>query len=214
MKLVAWSAYVLVAVALWLAFVFAPPEAIMGEVVRLLYFHVGSAWNAFLAFGVVLVGSVAFLRTRAPRWDRLAAASAEIGVVFTTVTLLSGMFWARAVWNTWWRWEPRLTTTALLWFIYVAYLLLRTSVEDPERRGTLAAVVGIAGFLDVPLVYLSTHWWGGFHPSAVEMSGSMVLALVGSVFAFTALYAELLWVAVSTRSLEDRLARLRARAEP
>ncbi|MBE3591188.1 MAG: cytochrome c biogenesis protein CcsA [Firmicutes bacterium] len=186
----------------------------MGQVVRLLYFHVGSAWNAFLAFGVVLIGSVAFLRTRAPRWDRLAAASAEIGVVFTTVTLLSGMFWARAVWNTWWRWEPRLTTTALLWFIYVAYLILRSSVEEPERRGTLAAVVGIAGFLDVPLVYFSARWWGGFHPSAVEMSGSMVLALVASVFAFTALYAELLGLAVATRAAEDRLARLRAGARP
>lgn len=208
-----WVTYALVVVALLFAFVLTPPEATMGQVVRLLYFHVGAAWNAFLAFGAVLLASVAFLRSRAPRWDRWAAASAEVGVVFTTVTLISGSFWARAVWNTWWRWEPRLTSTLLLWFIYVAYLLVRESIDEPERRGVVAAVIGIVGFVDVPIVYFSSRWWSGFHPATAELTGIMVAGLMASVVAFTALYAHLVWLAVSVRSLEARAGEARARLE-
>ncbi|MBX6351110.1 MAG: cytochrome c biogenesis protein CcsA [Clostridia bacterium] len=209
----AWLSFALVALALAFAFVLSPAEATMGQVVRLLYVHVGSAWNAMLAFGVVFLASLAYLRARRPVWDRLAAASAEVGVVFTTVTLVSGSFWARAVWNTWWRWEPRLTTTLLLWFVYVAYLLIRESVESPERRGTVAAVVGIVGFADVPVVYLSARLWGGFHPASVELAPPMVTSLLVAVGAFTALYAYLTWLALDLQTLRGLALELRGRAE-
>lgn len=208
-RVLPWVTYALVVLALLLAFVLTPPEATMGQVVRLLYFHVGAAWNAFLAFGVVCLASVAFLRSRAPRWDRLAAASAEVGVLFTTITLLSGSFWARAVWNTWWRWEPRLTSTLLLWFIFVAYLVVRESLDEPERRGVVSAVIGIVGFVDVPIVYYASRWWSGFHPASAELTGIMVAGLMASLVAFTALYIHLLALAVTVRSLEARAARAR-----
>src|SRR5690606_1870764 len=140
---------------LYLALIYAPPERTMGEVQRIFYFHVASAWNAFLAFIVVAAASIAYLLTRQPRWDQLAHASAEVGVLFTTLTLMGGTLWMRPVWNTWWTWDPRLTTTLILWFIYVGYLLLRSLTEGSERRARLAAIYGIIGFIDVPIVYLS-----------------------------------------------------------
>ncbi|BAS27263.1 cytochrome c biogenesis protein [Limnochorda pilosa] len=202
---------VLVFAGLYLALVYAPPERTMGDVQRIFYFHVASAWNAFLAFLVVAVASAAYLRTRRPRWDDLAYASAEVGVLFTTLTLMGGTLWMRPVWNTWWTWDPRLTTTLILWFIYLGYLLLRSFSEGGERQARLAAVYGIVGFLDVPVVYLSSVWWRGIHPSPAEteFADPMVLALVANVVAYTALYAYVTLLRARQRSLEDRVAALR-----
>ena len=116
--------------AIWVVFVATPPETTMGVVQRIFYFHVPSAWIAFLAFFIVCIASVAYLRTAKDFWDTLALSSAEIGVLFTTLVLITGPLWARPVWNTWWTWDARLTTTLVLWLIYVAYLMLRSFVED------------------------------------------------------------------------------------
>ncbi|MDI3269811.1 MAG: cytochrome c biogenesis protein CcsA [Bacillota bacterium] len=199
-----WLAYLTVGTALLLAFLYAPPEAVMGEMVRFLYFHVGSAWVAFLAFGITALASILFLWQRRFLYDQWAAASAEIGVLFTAITLITGMFWARAVWNVWWRWEPRLTTTLILWFIFVAYLLIRSAIEDRQRRGVVAAVVGLVGFANVPLVYLASRLWGGFHPAGAHLEGRMVVALLVSVLAFTVLYGYLFLLALRVRRLEER----------
>jgi len=188
--------------AIYMAFVYAPKEATMGDVQRIFYFHVGAAWTAFLAFFVVFVGGVAYLRTRNRRWDALALSSAEIGVVFTTIALAMGSIWAKPVWGAWWTWDPRLTTTTVLWLIYVSYLILRGTIDEPERRARFAAVVGIVGFVDVPIVFLSIRLWRTIHPVLVKSKGfdmapEMVLALLAALLACTLLYGYLLLVRTS-----------------
>ncbi len=207
---------VLFVCALVAAFIIAPREMEMGDVQRIFYFHVSSAWTAFLAFFVVLVSSILYLRTRLAKWDILASSAAEIGIVFTSVTLLSGSVWARSAWGTWWTWEPRLTTTLMLWLIYVAYLLLREMAEDSERRAVFAAVFGIAAFADVPIVFMSVRWWRSLHPAVVteegfNMDAMMLPALFLSLAAFTALFAYLLLVRARLGQSEARLAELRQR---
>lgn len=206
----------LIVSALVAAFIIAPPEMEMGDVQRIFYFHVASAWTAFLAFFVVFLASVAYLKTRAAWWDIVAISAAEIGVVFTSVTLLSGSVWARSAWGTWWTWEPRLATTLMLWLIYVAYLLLREMVDEPERRGVFAAVFGIVGFADVPIVFMSVRWWRSLHPAVVtnegfNMDAQMLPALFLSLAAFSVLFAYLLLVRTGLGRSEFRLAELRQR---
>ena len=188
--------------ALYLAFVYAPKEATMGHVQRIFYFHVGAAWTAFLAFFVVFLGSVAYLRTGDRRWDALALSSAEVGVIFTTIALATGSIWAKPAWGAWWTWDPRLTTTTVLWLIYVSYLILRSTIDEPDRRARFAAVVGIVGFVDVPMVFLSIRFWRTIHPVLVKSEGfdmapEMVHALLAALLAYTLLYAYLLLVRTS-----------------
>jgi hypothetical protein len=153
-----------VAATLVMALFVTPPDAVQGQVFRLIYVHVPSAWLAYLSFAVVFVASIAYLRTKKTRWDRLAAASAEVGVVFTALTLILGSIWAKPVWGTWWTWDPRLTTTAVLLLIYLGYLAVRRLSDDPRRRATWSAVVGIVGFVDVPIVHLSVVWLAASGP--------------------------------------------------
>lgn len=205
---------VAVFIALGLVFLWVPAERVMGDVQRIFYFHVASAWNAFLAFLVVFVGSVAFLRSGSHRWDTLAYCSAEIGVVFTTITLITGPIWARPIWNTWWSWDPRLTTTLILWFIYLAYLVIRSSAEGSQQQSRLAAVFGIIGFVDVPIVFMSTRWWRSIHPTLIQtdkmnMEPSMVFTMVFSFVSFTILYAFLLSYRVRLETLAERAAALK-----
>ena len=209
-------AVVLVLSALVAAFIIAPAEKEMGDVQRIFYFHVAGALTAFLAFFLVFLSSIAYLRTRAPRWDLLAASLAEIGVVFTSLTLLSGSIWARSAWGTWWTWEPRLTTTLLLWLIYVSYLLLREMIEEPSRRAAFAAVFGIVGFVDVPIVFMSIRWWRTIHPAVVgsegfNMEATMLPALFLSLAAFTVVFLYLLLVRVHVESCREHVGDLKER---
>lgn len=180
--------------SLYLALVYAPEEATMGPIQRIFYWHVGAAWvGLILAFTVVFVASVAYLKTRSRRWDTLAYCSGEVGVLFTTIVLLTGPIWGKGAWNTYWTWDPRLTTTLVLWFIYVAYLVVRGSAEGNERKARLAAVFGIVGWVDVPLVFLSIRWWRTIHPVLVDVQGfhmtpEMLAAMLGGLGAFTLLY--------------------------
>ena len=143
-----------------------PADAEQGDVQRLMYVHVPAAWLAFLSFGVVFLASVAYLRTGRIRWDRVAVASAEIGVLFCVLTLVLGSLWGRPVWGTWWTWDPRLTTTVVLLLIYVGYLSLRSVADSPSRRAHWSAVVGVVGFVDVPIVHMSVVWWRSLHQEA------------------------------------------------
>ncbi|MBI2340793.1 MAG: cytochrome c biogenesis protein CcsA [Deltaproteobacteria bacterium] len=158
----------------------APPDSMMGEVYRILYVHVPAAWNAFIFLFVSFAGSVLYLIRKKERWDRLAASSAEIGLVLTGLALLLGSTWGRPTWGVWWTWDPRLTTTALLFVLYAGYHILRKLIADPLRRAKMSAGVGVLIFLNVPLVYFSVKWWRSLHQvqsSPQTMDPSMVLPL-------------------------------------
>ena len=163
--------FLLLSVASYGALVWAPEERTMGLIQRIFYFHLASGWTFFVAFFLVFVGSVAYLRTRNVKWDWLSVASAEVGLAFVTVVLVTGPIWAKPVWGIWWTWDARLTSTFLLWVLFVSYLVLRTLVDDPERRGVVSAVFGIFACLDVPLVYFSIWWFRTQHPQPVIGGG-------------------------------------------
>jgi heme exporter protein C len=203
----------LLAVAVYGFFFVARPILGEGDAGRILYFHVPMAWVAFLAFFVVFIASIQYVRTRNNQWDHLGRASAEVGLVFTTLVLITGAIWGYPIWGTWWSWDPKLTTTLILWFMYLAYLMVRSYAEEP-RGPRYAAVVGIIAFADVPIVYLSSYWWRTLHPPAAigplaqqQPSSSIVWLLMVSLLAFTILFAFL--VRVRTE-IEDAEAALRA----
>ncbi len=202
------SSLLLLAVAVYGIFFVARPILGEGDAGRILYFHVPMAWVAFLAFFVVFAASIAFLRTHNARWDRLGRASAEVGLVFTTLVLITGAIWGYPIWGTWWSWDPKLTTTLILWFMYLAYLMVRGYAEEP-RGPRYAAVVGIVAFVDVPVVYLSSYWWRTLHPPAAigplaqqQPSASIVWLLLVSLLAFTVLYAFLVRVRTEIEETE------------
>lgn len=177
----------------------APPDRFQGNLQRLMYVHVPAAWLAFFAFGLTLLGSVGWLRTRQDRFDRLAASSAEVGVFFTGLAIVLGSIWGKPVWGVWWTWDPRLVTTALLFFVYLGYLALRRATPDPARRARRSAIFGVVAFVQVPIVHLSVLWWRSLHqPPTVLRPGDptidhvMLATLMLNLAAFTALFAVLL----------------------
>lgn len=199
--------------ALYLIFIYVPTEETMGAVQRIFYFHVPIAWVAFLAFFVVFLGSLLYLWKREPKWDVIASSSAEVGLVFTTLVLITGSIWAKPIWGVWWTWDARLTTALVLWLIYVAYLIIRSYVADEERGARFAAVVGIIGFIDVPIVALAISLWRTQHPSPVIFQGglasSMLLTLIVCLIAFTTLYSLLLIQRISMKNDEIEIKKLK-----
>ena len=211
-RVLGWLALAALTGSAILSLIVSPPDAEQGNLVRLMYVHVPAAWVAYLSFGVVFVASVAYLKTNKTRWDRLGAASAEIGVLFTALTIVLGSIWAKPVWGTWWTWDPRLTTTAILLLIYVGYLAVRKLPDSPARRARWAAVVGIVGFADVPIVHLSVTWWRSLHQGpTIRLLGAptiapvMLAALLTAVFAFTLAYAYLVTLRLRVGRLEERV---------
>lgn len=205
--------FVLFMVALYLVFLYVPTEKHQGVVQRIFYFHVPLAWVAFLAFFVVFVYSAIYLWKRDPRWDAVAHSSAEIGIVFTTLVLITGSVWGKVAWGVWWTWDARLTSSLVLWLIYIAYILVRSLTAEKERGARFAAVVGIVGFIDVPIVALAITLWRTQHPSAVIFEGGlapgMMVTLMVSLVAFTALFTTLLIQRVSLMSDEEEVERLK-----
>lgn len=192
-----WLTFLMVLIATYLVFMWVPNERIMGPVQKILYFHVAAAWVSFLAFFIVFLAGLQYLSTRDDKWDAVGAASAEIGLMFTIIVLITGPIWGRAAWNAWWTWDPRLTTTLVLFFIYVAYFMVRSSLFEPEKKARIAAVFGMVGFVDVPIVWFSIRWWRTIHPVVVSSSGfamssKMMVTLLVSVAAMTLLYFYLL----------------------
>lgn len=159
----------LFAAAAYAAFFIAPTDTRQGEVYRIIFLHVPSAWTGLVAFFICFVANIAYVLRRAPQWDWLGVSAAEVGLAFTSVVLISGPIWAHPVWGIWWTWDARLTSTFVLWLLYVAYLMLRTLVEEPDRRALLSALFGIFAFIDVPLVFGSIRWWRTQHPQPVIM---------------------------------------------
>jgi heme exporter protein C len=211
-RILGWATAAALAASAVLSLVISPPDVDQRNAARLLYIHVPSAWLAYLAFAVVFLASIAYLRTKKTRWDRLAAASAEVGVLFTALAIALGSIWGKPIWGTWWTWDPRLTTTAILLLIYLGYLAVRRLPDNPAKRARWAAVVGIVGFLDVPIVHLSVTWWRSLHQGAtVRLLGQstiapvMLAALLMGVFAFTLLYLYLVTLRLRVGRLEDRV---------
>lgn len=205
----------LLVLCLYRVFLVVPDEATMGVVQRIFYFHVPSAWICFLAFFLVFVTSILYLKTRSPVWDTLAHASAELGVVFCTIVLITGPIWARPVWGTWWTWEARLTTTLILYLIYVAYLVLRAQAQNREQEARLAAVLGIVGFLDVPIIYFSVKIWRGHHPIVFKTGGGeglepvMMHTFLLCMITFTLFFALLLLLRLRLGRLRDEVEELK-----
>lgn len=207
-----WAAIVLsLATAFTLAMV-SPADDVQGNLVRIMYLHVPAAWLAYLAFLVTFVGSVAYLLTRHFRWDRIAAASAEIGVYFTGLAIVLGMIWAKPTWGVWWTWDARLTLTAIMYFVYLGYLALRRTTDDPIARANRAAVLGVVGAIQIPLVHFSVVWWRTLHqpPSIIRPDGPaiqdsmMLVALIVGVLAFTVVYVSLMVKRIELIHLEDQ----------
>ena len=202
-------------VGLYGALVWAPTERTMGDIQRIFYFHMPAAWVALgPAFTLVFVCSILYLVKKDLRYDRIAGASAEIGVAFTTITLLTGPLWAKPIWGAYWTWDPRLTTTLVLWFIYVAYLMLRAATAEGHKRARFSAVFGIVGWVDVPIVFMSIRWWRTIHPTVINGEGmnldpAMAAVLMFCLAAFTLLFVYLLILRVRQESLRSRLGRLR-----
>jgi heme exporter protein C len=154
------------------SFFIAPTERTMGDIQRIFYFHVASAWAGMDAFFVCFVANLLYVWKRQPQYDFLGVAGAEVGLVLTTVVLITGPIWAHPVWGIWWTWDARLTSTFVLWLLYVSYLLLRSLIEEADRRALLSAIFGIFAFIDVPLVFFSIRWWRTQHPAPVIMGGT------------------------------------------
>lgn len=201
--------------AIYLIFMYAHTEKTMGIVQKIFYFHVGSASTAFLAFFVTFIFSILYLVKRKRIYDTYAYVSAELGVVFTTIVLVTGPIWAKSAWNTWWVWEPRLTTTLILWFIYVAYIMIRQMDGVWDKKARLASVFGILGFADVPIVFFAIRWWqtklhpivfgNGVSQQGGGIEGNMLVALLVSIAALTFLYAYLLHEGVSFENMRIKV---------
>ncbi len=206
----------------YLIFVVAPPDMVQGQASRILYVHVPISILSFLGFLLCAVAGIGFLVKRSEGWDRLAHASAEVGVIFVTLSLLTGIIWGKPIFNAWWQWDARLTTTLILWFIYVAYLMIRHYAPTPQQGRTWSAVVGIVGFVDVPIVYFSVKWWRTLHPEQVigpaanegSLEPIMARILIFSMLTMLALFTYLLLERMALRGAEDTLTQIRRETRP
>ncbi len=208
-----WLAAAGLLAGLVMGFAVAPREATQGNVQRIMYLHVPSVWVAYVAFAVVFAASIVYLARRSAAADRVAHASAELGVLFTGLTIATGSIWGKPTWGTWWTWDARLTSVAILFVMYVGYLLLRGTLDEPERAARAAAVLGIVAALNIPLVHFSVYWWRTLHqpPSLMKPGGSsmpraIVAALLVNFAAFSLLYLYFLARRVRVLRLEAEAA--------
>lgn len=217
---VAWPVAVgllMMIAALWAALLYAPTERVEGEIQRMMYVHVPAAITTYLAYGFLFLASILYLMRRQERWDELAVAAAESGLVFATVVLLTGPVWAKPVWGTWWVWDARLTSFLVLWLILVAYMMLRAYGGDGEQVARYAAVLAVIGTVDVPIIHYSVRWWRTLHPEPKIMTEgslgggvepSMLAALGIGLLASIFLYGLLLTMRLRLERLERRSARV------
>ncbi|HEX9030065.1 MAG TPA: cytochrome c biogenesis protein CcsA [Anaerolineales bacterium] len=214
---------VLFVIATAMVFFYAPEEAVMGQVQRVFYFHVASAWVGMLGFIVAAIVGIAYLRTGDHKWDIVSLAAVEIGMAFALITIISGSIWARPIWNTWWTWDPRLTTATIMELVYAAYLMLRSGIEDPNRRARFGAVYAIIGAVSVPMTFFSARLLRSIHPvvvgsnqpgaeGAFDMTPRMLQTFMFSLFVFSVLFADLLAHRVRLGRLSDKVEQLKLKA--
>jgi heme exporter protein C len=205
-------------ISIWMIFLYAPTDAVQGQPQRIFYFHVPMAWLGMLGFVVVTAAGIGYLVKKDERWDWVARASAELGAVFITLALITGSIWGKTTWGTWWTWDARLTTTLILWFIYIGYLMLRSYMGRTHASARAGAVLAIIGLIDVPIIYESVNWWRTLHPPAqVGVAGalppSVVLTLMVSLATFTLLYSFLMIQLYQLQRMQTLAQRLRASIE-
>lgn len=211
---------VLLLIATGLVFFYAPIEAIMGNVQKVFYFHVASAWVGMLSFMVAAVVGILYLAREERKWDTIGLSSVEIGLIFSIIAVVSGSIWARPIWNTWWTWDPRLTTTTIMIFVYAAYFMLRSGIDDPDKMARFTAVYAIIGFVSVPLTFFSARLYRTIHPviigsnqpgatSSFEMTVSMQFVFFFSLITFTFIYLDLLWHRVRLGILQEKIIQLK-----
>jgi heme exporter protein C len=210
----------LVGAAAYASFFIAPTERTMGLIQRIFYFHAASAWAGMTAFSICFVANLLYVWRRQPSWDSLGVSAAEVGLAFITVVLITGPIWAKPAWGIYWTWDARLTSTLVLWLLYLSYLLLRTLIEEPDRRALLSALFGIFAFLDVPIVFGAIRWWRTQHPAPVIMGGpgsglepTMRAVFFFSVLALHALMVFLLAERYGLEKLRTEMELLRREAE-
>jgi heme exporter protein C len=210
----------LLAAAAYLALVYAPTEAVMGQVQRVFYFHIGTAWTALMGFIVAGAAGIIYLTKRDEKWDIVEVAAVEISLVFFLITIVLGSIWARPVWNTWWTWDPRLTTAAVTELIYIAYFMLRQGIEDPNRRARFGAVYTIVGAISAPITFFAIRLFRTIHPVVIgasdssaqgtfAMTGDMKVAFFFALFAFTVIFIDLLWNRILMGRLASRVEQLK-----
>ncbi len=211
---------ILLIVATAMVFFYAPTEAVMGQVQRVFYFHVAAGWVGMLAFLVAAIAGVAYLAKGNRKWDIVGLSAIEIGIVFAFINIVTGSIWARPIWNTWWTWDPRLTTATVMELIYVAYLMLRQGIEDPDRRARFGAVYAIVGFLSVPLTFFSARLFRTIHPVVIgsneagaqgqfDMTSLMLQTFMFSLITFSFVFADLLWHRIRLGQLAEKVEQLR-----
>lgn len=205
-----------------MVFVYAPVEAVMGPVQKVFYFHVAAGWLGMLGYGAAVVAGIAYLITKKPIWDMVGLGSVEIGLAFMLINIITGSIWARPIWNTWWTWDPRLTTATIMELAYAAYLMLRAGIDDPDRRARFGAVYAIIAFISVPLTFFSIRIFRTIHPVVVgsndpgaegdfNMTGAMTQTFMVSLLAFSVLFVSLLWHRIRLGQLADKVERLKLR---
>lgn len=213
-------ALLLIAAATIMVFSYAPLEAVMGAVQKVFYFHVAAGWVGMLGFLAAVVAGLAYLITRKSVWDMVGLGAIEIGLVFMLINIVTGAIWARPIWNTWWTWDPRLTTATIMELVYAAYLMLRQGIDEPERRARFGAVYAIIGFISVPLTFFSIRIFRTIHPVVVgggsseatgsfNMTPAMGQTFALSLVAFSVLFVCLLWHRIRLAQLEERVERLK-----
>jgi heme exporter protein C len=211
---------IVLAVAAYLALVFAPTEVVMGQVQRVFYFHVGTAWVGLLGFLFAAVSGIIYLTTKNAKWDRVEVAAVEVSLVFFFITIVLGSIWARPVWNTWWTWDPRLTTAAITELIYIAYFMLRQGIEDPERRARFGAVYTLLGGISAPITFMVIRLFRTIHPVVIgnasaaaqggfDMTAGMKVAFFFALFAFTVIFVDLFWHRIRLGNLQDKVEQLK-----
>jgi heme exporter protein C len=210
----------LLLIATGMVFFYAPEEAVMGQVQRVFYFHVAAGWVGMLGFLVAAVAGIAYLRSGERKWDITGLAAVEIGMAFAFINVVTGSIWARPIWNTWWTWDPRLTTATIMLLIYAAYLMLRSGIEDPDRRARFGAVYAIVGFISVPLTFFSARLFRTIHPvvigsnqpgaeGAFDMTPKMLQTFLFSLLVFSFIFVDLLWHRVRLGWLQDKVEQLK-----
>ena len=211
---------IVLGVATYLALVFAPTELVMGSVQRVFYFHIGTAWTALLGFILAAIFSVIFLITRDLKWDRYQVAAIEVSLVFFLITIVLGSIWARPAWNTWWTWDPRLTTAAVTELIYIAYFMLRQGIDDPDRRARFGAVYALVGGISAPITFFAIRLFRTIHPVVIgganaeaeggfAMTSDMRVAFFFALFAFTVIFIELYWNRIRLGNLQEKVEQLK-----
>ena len=211
---------IMLLIATWMVFFYAPIESVMGNVQRVFYFHVAAGWVGMLSFLVAAIVGIIYLVSSNRKWDLAGLAAVEIGMVFAFVNVVTGAIWARPIWNTWWTWDPRLTTATIMLLIYAAYLMLRQGIDDPDRRARFGAVYAIIGFLSVPLTFFSARLFRTIHPvviganqpgaeGAFDMTPLMLQTFLFSLLVFTILFIDLLWHRIRLGRLADKVEQMK-----